>query len=107
MTDDEAYEHYRRRREEAAAKVVDMIENAEDFEARGAYLEGDNMPARVIEEASVGVALSEYRYAEAMMDVYTDRTKPKRKRKKKSGAPKDHIWRKEQILGRASRNKGR
>lgn len=106
MTDDEAYEHYRRRREEAAARVIEIVESAEDFQPRSAYLEGDNMPARVIEESSVGAALSEYRYAEAMMDVYTERPRPKRKRKK-SGASKDHIWRKEQILGRAARNKSR
>lgn len=107
MTDDEAYEHYRRRREEAAARVVELIDSAEDFQPRVTYREGDRMPYRVIDVATIGEALAEYRYNDAMMDVYKDRPLPRRPKRKNRGAPKDHIWRKDQIRGRAARNKGR
>lgn len=98
MSNNEAYEHYRRLREDAAAKLVDLVDNAH-AETR-TYLA---RPSRVVDEATIAIAIDEYRYAEGMMSLYAPK-QPSRRRKKPAS---DHVWRKEQILGRGARNKGR
>ena len=97
---DDTYEHYRRQREQAAAKLVEILDAA-DAVVQHDYLR--SWVVRSVDNGAVDHELNQYRHAEAMMEIH--RKKPTLKDKKRP--KKDHIWRKQQIRGRAARNKSR